>query len=293
MNHIPTYALYGETDAVILDQWLHCESIAARSALFDWEIGLHRHETFLQILYLTAGEGVCLLEASELELKPFALLTMPPRTVHGFRFSRDVEGHVITLRAEELDRLLARADGLKAVLQTPRVFSGADEAMARGLIQPLETIINEYPRAEAGRMAMIEASLTLVLTQMARACQEEGENYAGGDASGARHALRFREALDEHFRTQRGLAFYADRLGVSETHLNRIARTHFGASALGFINRRVVLEAARDLTFTAMSVKEIAFSLGFDDPAYFTRFFTKNAGRSPMAFRKGQRSLTP
>ena len=55
---------------------------------------------------------------------------------------------------------------------------------------------------------------------------------------------------------------------------------------MGAISQRIVLEATRDLTFTVLSVKEIAYSLGFDDPAYFTRFFTKHTGLTPTQFRK-------
>jgi len=52
---------------------------------------------------------------------------------------------------------------------------------------------------------------------------------------------------------------------------------------------RIVLEAKRQLRFTSGSVSEIAYALGFDDPAYFTRFFSRRAGLSPRAFR----ALTP
>ena len=75
---------------------------------------------------------------------------------------------------------------------------------------------------------------------------------------------------------------------MSQTHLNRLCRAAFNESALGVINRRLVLEATRDLTFTFMSVKEIATSLGFADAGYFSRFFTRHAGVSPTQFRAAQ-----
>ena len=61
-------------------------------------------------------------------------------------------------------------------------------------------------------------------------------------------------------------------------------------SALGVIHDRVIAEAARDLAFTTLKVKEIGQSLGFDDPAYFSRFFTKSAGLSPRTYRAVRRS---
>ncbi len=101
-----------------------------------------------------------------------------------------------------------------------------------------------------------------------------------------RKAEEFRRLLGRHFREERSLGFYAERLGVSETHLNRICRAALGRSALGLIHERILAEAQRDLAFTTMGVAEIAHSLGFEDPAYFSRFFARRAGASPRAYRR-------
>ena len=54
---VPTYELYGEKTGERPDFWLHCETIPSRSSLYHWEIGLHRHESFFQILYIAGGSG--------------------------------------------------------------------------------------------------------------------------------------------------------------------------------------------------------------------------------------------
>ncbi|WP_153676373.1 helix-turn-helix domain-containing protein, partial [Pseudomonas aeruginosa] len=70
-------------------------------------------------------------------------------------------------------------------------------------------------------------------------------------------------------------------------HLNSVARRLSGQTALGIVHQRLLLEAKRDLVYTAMTVNEIADRLGFSEPAYFTRFFKRLSGVSPSAFRKG------
>jgi AraC family transcriptional activator of pobA len=99
------------------------------------------------------------------------------------------------------------------------------------------------------------------------------------------HVQRFKALLNASFREQREIAFYANLLGITPTQLNRVCREELQQSALGVINNRLVMEAKRDLAYSSLSVKEIALTLGFSDPAYFSRFFTKQTRHSPTDFR--------
>ena len=85
------------------------------------------------------------------------------------------------------------------------------------------------------------------------------------------------------------MAFYADALGVSAAHLNRLARAETGYSVQGLIARRMTETARRDLVFTPTPVQAIAYSLGFSDPAYFNRFFRRQTGVTPGEFRQVER----
>ncbi len=286
MELVPTYALYGESEQTHLDHWLHCEPIAARSARFDWEIRPHRHRDFFQILHIFRGGGAAVLEDGAAPLVPPVAVTIPPRAVHGFRFSRDVEGSVITLLADRAERMLQSSPTLRATMSRPRIAPlgdnrAASETVARGVA----AAACEYAGGAPGRDALIEAHLSIVLLTLGRlVCATVAPDDPAAGRLG-RRAAQFRSLLDHEYRRRRPVAYYAERLAVSETHLNRICRRAFGQSALDVINARVVLEATRDLTFTLMSVKEIAFRLGFQDPAYFTRFFTRHVGLTPSRFQ--------
>ncbi len=285
MESVPTYALYGESEQTHLNHWVHCESIAARSARFNWEIRPHRHRDFFQILHISRGSGAAALEDGAAPLLPPVAVTIPPRAVHGFRFSRDIEGSVVTLLADRAERILQPSPALRAAMSRPRIAAlGDDSAAGETVARGVAATAREYAGGAPGRDALIEAHLSIVLLTLGRLVPA---TVATDDAAGrlGRHAAQFRMLLDREYRRRRPVAYYAERLALSETHLNRICRRAFGRSALEVINARVVLEATRELTFTLMSVKEIAFTLGFEDPAYFTRFFTRHVGSTPSRFQ--------
>ncbi|MGG5209279.1 helix-turn-helix domain-containing protein [Chryseobacterium sp. MIQD13] len=94
--------------------------------------------------------------------------------------------------------------------------------------------------------------------------------------------------IEEHYIIQRETNFYADQLKISTHHLNDIVRLSRGTTVKKMIAQRLLLEAKRELSFGALTVKEIAFKLGFSDASYFSRFFKKHSGRNPDNFKVGK-----
>ena len=281
---VPNFSLYGERETALLGDWLHCESIPARSLLYDWEIRPHRHHHLFQILYLNGGSGECVLEGRRMPLLPTTAVTVTPGVVHGFRFSEDVQGWVLTMMS---DRTASALDAIQQqdAFAAPRLIPLGEGEAARAVGGCLEMIVAELVERRAGRDALIQAQLASVFVLLGRHLAGAQPGLASGSLLGQR-AEQFRVLLGRHFREERSLDFYAARLGVSVTHLNRICRAVMGRSALGVIHDRILTEASRDLAFTNMSVNEVAHSLGFDDPAYFSRFFAKGAGVSPSGYRR-------
>jgi AraC family transcriptional activator of pobA len=98
--------------------------------------------------------------------------------------------------------------------------------------------------------------------------------------------MLFRELVHQKFRQQLRLAGYCQLLGVTPTRLSRACKTLMACTPSSIIHERVLVEAKSELTYSARSVSEIAYGLGFDDAAYFCRFFKQHTGRSPVEFRK-------
>ncbi|WP_207429769.1 helix-turn-helix domain-containing protein [Pedobacter sp. SYSU D00535] len=94
------------------------------------------------------------------------------------------------------------------------------------------------------------------------------------------------DAIDEHYKTKRSPADYADLLNISMKALNRLSKTHFKRTVSNLIAERIVIEAKRELYLTSKPVKRIAYELGFNDEFYFSRFFKTNAEVAPQVFRE-------
>jgi AraC family transcriptional activator of pobA len=99
---------------------------------------------------------------------------------------------------------------------------------------------------------------------------------------------RFGALVERRYRDNHSVGQIAAALHVSESRLRNTCLATTGQSPIQLLHARVLLEAKRELHYTSKSVREIAFALGFEDPAYFTRFFSRLAGLSPRAFRNSR-----
>ncbi|MDX3906636.1 MAG: helix-turn-helix domain-containing protein [Pigmentiphaga sp.] len=286
-SSVPTYALYGEHGKNLVPESLHCESIPQRSRLYDWEIKLHRHDLFVQILYIRSGTAAIQFEDRRFEAHGPCALFVPALHAHGFHFSEDIDGAVITIVTQQMESLLTRHADLLVPFQAPSFIPfETEEAAYRPFSQAVELLLAEYAESHPWRLSLLESLLGTVLVLMARKISTLAHYEPGRRSSrGVMHLHRFKALLNRSFREQRDISYYAQRLGITPTQLNRICRDELGLSALGVINDRLLTEARRDLAYSSLSVKEIALTLGFSDPSYFSRFFTKHAGTSPSEFR--------
>ncbi len=286
---VPNYRLYGEAADRSGEFLLHCETIPERSRLHEWEIRPHRHQAFFQMLYISDGSGEVLGNGRYFPFGASTAIFMPPGEVHGFRFSRDIGGLVVTVVRERLDALCAASSDVAAFCAAPRVIADAQTRAPQALAS-LRRIETEMAGHGMARMILLDALVTSAVIDLARA----GEPRAGRGADGGdRDQTRLEELavlIGTHCREHLPVGFYAERIGVSAAHLNRIARARTGRSLQGLIDLYLMEQARRDLVFTFLPAQSIALGLGFSDPAYFSRFFRKHEGETPAAFRARERA---
>jgi len=98
---------------------------------------------------------------------------------------------------------------------------------------------------------------------------------------------RFKDILDEKFKTWKQLNDYAAELNISPDYLNIVIKNSIGKTAKELIQQRIILESKRLGIHTELSTKEIAYQLGFDDPSHFSKFFKNSENLSFSDFRKG------
>nr|CAD6430247.1 AraC family transcriptional regulator [Rhizobium sp. Q54] len=288
MNNLPVpiYGLYGERQSNEPYFWAHCETIAARSSTHDWEIKPHRHDGFFQILYIRAGSGDALIEGRRTVLQPPCIVLMPPRVSHGYRFSRDIEGFVITVVADRLPITAHLSVRRENWLQAPRMV-----IIRRDDLDYLDATVRELARefeVRRGRHSgLMEALLTTTVLLAGRARMPEGGAAPARSKQGRVDALK--ALIEARFREHLPAQAYALLLNVSATHLNRIVREVTGMTVHDLVMARVMDEACRALVFSPGSVQQIGESLGFTDPAYFSRCFRKRVGQTPGSYRRMER----
>ncbi len=290
MRNIPTYELYGEMAGGKPDFWLHCETIVSRSSLHHFEIRPHRHDSFFQILYIAGGTGEAMFQGLWHPIRPRSVITVPPGVDHGFRFSRDIDGFVITVLSSHLKAIPGDRSRLGAWMALPHLTSlDPDDEDAGHIAACLVRLGHEFPHRRAGRNDLLESYLTSALLLTARLSSKiQEDDTAAGENERRIEALQ--DLIHRHFRSHEPAAFYARAIGISPTHLNRIVRAATGLGTHELIARKLLDEAKRELVFTSGSVQEVAYRLGFSDPAYFSRFFLKEAGRTPRAWRIVERA---
>lgn len=282
---VPVFSLYGEA-AAVAPEFIHVEDIRSRSELYRWEIAEHRHHGLFQALLLLEGAARVTLDERVADVAaPFAL-AMPSGVVHAFQFTPGALGYVLTIEESALSRS-GRADAhpAAALLQPALIdLSGAPDQADR-LRALFEQIALEFRDggAGAGDVLLWLASAALMLIMRA------GDEAARASLQGAREVAafhRFRALVETHVTAHWPIARYAREMGVSESRLNRVCRIAAGKSALEIVQDRLALEARRRLIHVAGSVSTLAFELGFEDPAYFWRFFRRRTGMTPREFRR-------
>lgn len=287
---VRSFALYGTSDAQ--PAWadlVHIERVPERSSLFDWEIDLHFHDGLVQLLYLTAGGegGSAVIDGTRWVLRPPCLIVVPARAVHGFSFHPHTDGPVITAAQKPLESLAATAaPELLAHIRRPVVLDVPPHSRHAQMLLPLfEAIARESQIHSAGRLAAGMALLVALFVQVARIGESAPPAAETARSRKAAQIERFRALLDARFRQREPVQRYADALGITLGQLTRLCHEMLGMPTQAVVNARVVHEAQRELVYSSLSVKQIAAELGFEDEAYFGRFFKKHTGHRPTEFR--------
>lgn len=284
---VPAFFLYGEPLQPPDERLVHIETIAARSSLHDWIIRPHRHRDLHQVLLIDHGRVEARLDARAAQLRAPAAIIVPPGAVHSFRFQPGAVGVVVSFSSALAGELREVGPGVTEWLEQTASVALDRVALRRTDLQSLgEMLLREFGRSAPGRRMAMRGLLAALLANLQRLLPDVSRTDAAAGGRDRELIARFRELVEQRFRLHAGVAEYATLLQISETRLRRACLAVAGQSPVDFVHLRLLVEAERQLRYTSMSVTQVAYYLGFEDPAYFSRFFARRMGVSPRAFRR-------
>jgi AraC family transcriptional regulator, transcriptional activator of pobA len=289
---LPLFHLYGDPPDDSAFDFIHIETIASRSSLHAWTIRAHRHRNLFQILLIEKGGGEMSFETATVPFSAPAAILVPATTAHGFRFTpQATDGWVVSFTEDVADALGAQSGEalarLKAVAAEPLVpLKNADEI--RRLAALCADLNDEASLAREGHRLAMRGLLALIAIEVVRLAVSRARSGAVTLQPADARVDELRRLIDEHFHKERLISFYAAKLAMTADRLNDHVKRATGVTAGHLIRQRVLTEAKRQLVFTSQAIHEIAYDLAFSDPSHFTRFFRKQTGTTPQAFREGR-----
>jgi len=265
--------------------------IEAGLAHRTWQIAPSPHDARCHVFLIRHGEALLTTaEGEEIELAAPALLWLPPNTDATLRLLAGGDGAMFSTSEAQAWRSIGdSAAGTQLRPLLGRMLTLPADKIAPHLAEfevAFAAIIRESRDQKAGASAVISAHLTLILLQLWRA-SGDAERLGSPRGAGTATLQRFRQLIELHYREHLTIEDYAARLGVTRTHLHDTCLRQTSDTPLALIHGRLVAEARRRLAQTTLSVEQIGYGLGFRDPSYFNRFFKRQTGLAPGAFRKG------
>ena len=246
--------------------------------------------------FVRHGRGAFVgLDGARLELAAPQILWLPFAARGEFRLLAGGDGSTFAATEDVVWRTIGEnplAAQLRPLLDRTLIAPAARIAASLGEIEALFVALARESRDPgAGAPAMNALYLGLLLMHLWRACGLARASDVLG--AGAPTAQRFRQLVELHYRDNLGVDDFSRMLGVTRAHLHDACVRALGRAPQQLVHERLNVEARMRLRETTQTIEQIAYSLGFRDPAYFNRFFSRRSGMSPGAYRKATRFAPP
>lgn len=247
----------------------------------------HRHD-FFEVLFLSQGSGFHVIDSNRYEIKPPCIFFMSKGQAHKLELSSDINGYIFIFAPEfylydqsNQNRLLEFPFFFTIQQTNPPLLLQHDED-----VKFIETL---FVRAieEVAKTPFSTSVLRSILDLILVSCESmyEKENQIAERGKGHLLVKQFYQLVENQYHQNLTVAQYADMLSVTSAHLTQTVKEITGKTSSAIICSKQILEMKRLLVHTNMSVTEISAYMGFADQSYFTKFFKRETGQTPLAFR--------
>ncbi len=246
----------------------------------------HKHD-FYQIMFITSGSGSHQIDFKKYSIKPHQIYIMKPGQIHSWQLSRNIDGFIIEFNLDSLQ--IESLGGMGLIGQVPflpdllELKTSVNQKNIKKIIEVME---EEFQSKSLFNDLCLRNYLSGLLLQLIR----ESKTILAEDRKHFASPERFRLLVENHYRSEHRVEFYARELKLTPKALTMQVSRTYGRSPRALIQDRCMLEAKRYLAFSSLSIAEIGYELGFEDANYFTRFFRLHEKLTPVQFRKKLKS---
>ncbi len=250
------------------------------------DLGAHRDDHYIFLL-LSAGSGELMVDWKTIQMEAGQLFYVFPGQLHYHIRPRQVEGWFVAVDQSLMPNGCRNIFEGRLEMQTPRLLS---PAVMKECSQLLSLAESRYAARSEGRLyAPVIHSLVQSFLWLAADIYDDAGPVNKVLSRPAELCRQFRVLLSANIRTIKSPSGYAARLNVSAAYLNEAIKAETGLACSHWIKQEILMEAKRLLYHSELTVKEIATELGYEDPAYFSRFFRRGAGTTAQTFRAESR----
>lgn len=284
--------LYGDISNTEIEEFINLEPLAIRSKRNNWIIKPHFHRLLHQIFILEKGSGTILFENNHIEFVGPCIISIPQNIQHGFKFSPEILGTVVTFSSNILERSFQLLPEIKLEFGQIKVYQFASiDPQFKQILGYILLLKNELSISLVGHNIMKNNNLTSVLIEIFRVFRQSNQALITQKNRSLNLFYSFQKGIVTYRNPQKNIKDYASQMNISALHLNRICKEIYQKNASTVVADYFIAEAKKYLSYTDYSITEIAHQLNFNDPAYFSRFFKKWVGFCPKSFRKSSKNV--
>ena len=240
----------------------------------------------IKVVFVQAG-GHVVVDFTEYHLTQDAFFFI--NTEQYFSFANDCCGTLLFYNRDfycvEIHDKEVACDGIlfHNVYEVPVVFMDAPTSASTQTI--IEEIKNELQLDDTSIEEMLRILLKQIIIKCTRIWKQEHRLAGAAALPEVTFYRSFSQLVEKHFTKLHTVADFAELLHISPKALNKRITRYSDTTPNDIIKNRIMVEAKRLLVHANLSIKEICYELGYEDPSYFTRLFTKQASISPQQFR--------
>ncbi|MFP3592726.1 helix-turn-helix domain-containing protein [Chryseobacterium sp. SIMBA_038] len=241
----------------------------------------HKHDFFIINLF-EKGKGSHTIDFVEYQVENHQIHLVFPDQVHQWVIEKETVGYQLMISREWYESFLpALRFSASYYFQHP-AFTVSEE-IYHLILHEFKTIQKELNEENTFWEVIQKRSelIGLLVSKSVEGAFKDFEVYNSNPI-----ISKFLNLIDIHFKTERSVSFYAEKLNISANYLNIVCKKNLNTSASSLIQDRILLEAKRLLKVSEMSVKDIVYDLGFYDHASFSKFFKAQTGMTPSQFKE-------